>query len=535
MRKSTKLLCLLFALILITSIFITATVARYITLTTNQEQARVVAWGINAGTINMDLFSNQYKLENGVIIAKSNDGDNIIAPGLSGLSKFNIVTANASIKPEVMYEIIIDVNDSEIDQMILDNPSIEWKLDNNQWGTWEETKFDILALSGDVTGRKTYAPGTVATEFANGNEHTIAWQWIADAGNNEMDTLMGNEAIARDISALISINITARQTEVAEMEMLDGNFTTYNSNDPEPVVFRADGNIEDFTSVEVNDVVIGDTNYTVTDGSIKVTLKESYLETLNDGDYIITINAGNKKSNGIFNVKSIVVPPSLPDEISYTLAENSWETISQVAKCGKASEYWSVGDKTTVMVGEDEYKVMIIGMDHDGDNTITFLFYESVAKGIMNDENTNSGSWKNSKMRNVTIPAILGQMENKELIISVEKETSVGYADVTNDTYTNSLDTITTNDKLFLLSYTEIFGICPPEGVCKPYVEGQRYEYFNTNSAKIPNQKYGLDYWLRTPDYNNIYNFAKIFETGTCDTREANSTNQILPAFVVGG
>ena len=530
MRKSTKLLCLLFALILITSIFITATVARYITLATNQEQARVVTWGINAGTINMDLFSNQYKLENGVIIAKSNDGDNIIAPGLSGVSKFNIVTTNANIKPEVMYEIIIDVNDSEIDQMILDNPSIEWKLDNNQWGTWEETKFDILALSGDVTGRKTYAPGTVATEFANGKEHTIAWQWIADAGNNEMDTLMGNEAIARDISALISINITARQTEVAEMEMLDGNFATYNSNDPEPVVFRADGEIEEFTSVEVNDVVIGDTNYTVTDGSIKVTLKESYLETLNDGDYIITINAGNKKSNGIFKVKTI------EENISSILSENSWETISRIASSGKATNYWAVGDKTTVKVDGTDYEVVIIGINHDGANTITFAFNEYVGADSMNliqgkpgtvGAATNAGGWKDSYMRTVVMPDILSKMDNKDYIIEVDKKTLKE---------SSNTEIVTTRDKLFLLSFDETCQ--PPTYFPDGYGEGEWYEYYQDQSNRIYEEGGNVPgeyqrWWLRTP--SGTENFHFIGAEGMPREGAAYNSYDIVPAFVIGG
>lgn len=315
MKQSTKMFILLISLILITALFFTGTIARLITSTTSGDQARITTWGLNAGNINMDLFANQYELEDDTIIAKSNNGDNIIAPGLNGVSKFNIITAKADIKPEVMYEIIINVDDSNMHELILANPSIQWKLDNNPWGTWEETKYDILALSGDVTGRKIYAPGTVATEFANGKEHTLAWQWLLEGGNDELDTYIGNMAAEEDLNAKISVSITARQTNTTEMEMLEGNFSEYNVNNPEAVVFKADGNIEEFTNVEVNDEIVPSSNYTVESGSIKVTLKESYLNTLGDGNHIITINAGNKKSNGIFKVKKVIPSiPELPEE-----------------------------------------------------------------------------------------------------------------------------------------------------------------------------------------------------------------------------
>ena len=209
--KSTRLTALLMSLVLITSCFVGGTLARYITSTSSEDSARVAVWGINADEIEMDLFDAQYELD-GTIVAKANDGDNIIAPGTGKMSKFSIVNLDDTLAPEVMYEVRIDLDDSEIDQRILDNPSIQWKLDNNAWGTWESTKADILALSGDASGVKTYAPNTIAEEFANGKEHTISWQWLLDNNNDIMDTAMGNLAVEGDITAKIVVKITAEQT-----------------------------------------------------------------------------------------------------------------------------------------------------------------------------------------------------------------------------------------------------------------------------------------------------------------------------------
>jgi hypothetical protein len=86
-----------------------------------------------------------------------------------------------------------------------------WRLDEGTYGTWEETKAQVLALSGDASGKKVYAPLEITTEFASGKTHTIGWKWIMDNNNNVMDTEMGNKAVDSDISAKINIKVTATQ------------------------------------------------------------------------------------------------------------------------------------------------------------------------------------------------------------------------------------------------------------------------------------------------------------------------------------
>ena len=208
-KKSTKLTALLTAGVLVTSAFVGGTFARYITTTMSEDSARVAVWGINADEVEMNLFASEYDA-NGNKVAKSWNGAKIIAPGTSMSSLFSIVNLDGTLAPEVMYEIKVNVDDTEIDQDILDNPFIQWKLDDNAYGTWADCKADILALSGDPSGVKTYAPLEIAEEFTDGKTHTIFWRWMLD-DNNIQDTKMGNDAVDRDIEAKIVVKVTARQ------------------------------------------------------------------------------------------------------------------------------------------------------------------------------------------------------------------------------------------------------------------------------------------------------------------------------------
>ena len=100
-NKSTKLTALLLVLVLVTSCFVGGTLARYVTSTSSEDSARVAVWGINADEVTMDLFDATYTV-NGVTVAQSEDGDNIIAPGTQKDNYFSILNTHATLKPEVM-------------------------------------------------------------------------------------------------------------------------------------------------------------------------------------------------------------------------------------------------------------------------------------------------------------------------------------------------------------------------------------------------------------------------------------------------
>ena len=134
-----------------------------------------------------------------------------MGPGAGKSSAFTIVNYENNIAPEVSYQVKISFDDSEIDERIKNNKSIEWKLDNNSWTNWDDFKESILNLSGDPNGVKFYGPGEFVDAFKNNVYHVISWRWIMDNNNDEEDTAIGNAALNGDITAKINIRITAEQ------------------------------------------------------------------------------------------------------------------------------------------------------------------------------------------------------------------------------------------------------------------------------------------------------------------------------------
>ncbi len=232
MRAASALL----VAVLLTTCAISGTFAKYVTSASSTDTARVAYWGFQT-TNSLDLtglFSSAYTNVN------AQNNKDVIAPGTTGNADFafaydNSTTANGAAMtangPEVAYTFTVDVV-GNCDEKIKSNYNIQWKLDEGEWGTFDELVAAIKALSGENDGSKDYAPNTLPQEFGGADDvHTISWQWLYktadgitphtyDHDNNadtpelnqdEYDTYMGNMEEMDDVS--ITINITATQID----------------------------------------------------------------------------------------------------------------------------------------------------------------------------------------------------------------------------------------------------------------------------------------------------------------------------------
>ena len=216
-NKMMRLASALLVAVLLTTCAISGTFAKYTTSVTSDDNARVAKWGFEPSTMDLEnLFLGSYT---NVV---SNNGEDVIAPGTEGYTSFafEFDGTNGTNGPEVAYIFSVKV-EATCDDAILANPNVLWKLDNNDWGTWDKMIADITALSGDASGSKQYAPNTLPAGFTDADEtHTIYWKWIFDenAANKEvgttnqdvLDTAMGND----DVLAKCSIKITITATQV---------------------------------------------------------------------------------------------------------------------------------------------------------------------------------------------------------------------------------------------------------------------------------------------------------------------------------
>ena len=191
------------------------TFAKYVTRSEGTAAARVANWGFaDEGTIELDeLFKANY---DDTVVAE--DGESLlIAPGTSGSDTFEFAYSgtNGTAAPEVAYTFSVSTEGSTIGDSVKANPDIQFKLDDGEFGTWDELLAAIRALSGSQEGTKEYAANTLPEAFADAenDQHTVSWRWLfEDSANLDaqdvMDTAMGNAAELENVMICISVSAT---------------------------------------------------------------------------------------------------------------------------------------------------------------------------------------------------------------------------------------------------------------------------------------------------------------------------------------
>lgn len=241
-----------------------------------------------------------------------------------------------------------------------------------------------------------------------------------------------------------------------------------------------------------------------------------------------------------FDIAPYVHKKSIREGGSRVLADDSWETISEISKSGNPEMYYNIGDTKDVTLTTGEViTLQIIGFNHDvlsdgsGYAGITFQMKNLLATTYkINNSNTNVGGWESSVVRTrlqtdgdiyKTIPDDI-----KAVIRPVDKITSVG---------NKSTNLKVSSDYAFLLSEIEIFGTASYSVAG----EGKRYDYYasyaNANARRIKYLSNGSGsasyWWTRSPSikYNGDHCFVD--SIGSINFYGASNSNGISLAFCV--
>ena len=218
----------------------------------------------------------------------------------------------------------------------------------------------------------------------------------------------------------------------------------------------------------------------------------------------------------------------------YTLEAFSWSEIESIANNGLAETYFDVGDEKTIELSNGEgATVAIMGFNHDdltdgsGKAKITFGMTDILAtQYAMENTYADVLSWEESTMRTEILPTIYTYLPEdlRSLIKAVDKET-VDQED----------NMITTSDKLWLFSWTEIYA--------NQFggQEGSQYEYFNNvimnqaNEILIKNingTNSASGWWIRTPRVSG-FSYQGITPTGSNSEPTANLENGVSFGFCI--
>ena len=286
------------------------------------------------------------------------------------------------------------------------------------------------------------------------------------------------------------------------------------------------------------------------------------------GDWSATAILGSKTASKMVTVGKVGVYSVTLKYVSTTLNDNDWATIRDIADASEGQNYWAVGDTKQITINGklsdgltlSNYNtwVYIIGFDHNSSVEGTGIafggFKTAQTSGIdvalcdsgydsfknsgqwfnMNNSATNTGGWKNSRMRSTTIPLVKSALPSD--LQAVIKTTTI-YSDNTGGDSDTASHVTATQDELYLLAEFEIFGARTRANSAERNHQKQ-YAYYVAGNSKI---KYRHDstaaavlWWERSVRATSGSFFCLVSNDGSAYNSDARRSFGLAVAFKVG-
>lgn len=325
------------------------------------------------------------------------------------------------------------------------------------------------------------------------------------------------------------------------------------------------------------------TTFTVTragDGKITVESSDTTVATVSLNGTTVTVSSVNDKTGKATitvkvaagtnhtapSNKTCAVSCEFLPAVGTPLNNISWADIKRISDAGLASNYFAVGDRKAVALSgtvgnlslSGTYYCYIIGINHnsakEGANRIHFQFGKTAASGgtdicfvdsgygsnktsgswfNMNNSQSNSGGWNNSRMRTVICPAFKSAMPSD---LQAVLKTTTKYSDNTGGGSNTASYVTATSEEVFLLAEFEVFGARSYANSAEQNYQTQ-YAYYSAGNSKVKYRHSATGstayWWLRSvrADYSNI--FCNVDTSGSANGSFANYSYGFAPAFCV--
>lgn len=253
-----------------------------------------------------------------------------------------------------------------------------------------------------------------------------------------------------------------------------------------------------------------------------------------------TPKAGVTYINGLSGLEA-------PDVTAFAqaISNNSGITYTTAAiyvDFGSVHRKISVGDQVTLPLDGTNYAFDVIGFNHDelttptaygaatatGKAGITFQMHDLFATLFpMNDKATNSGGWKQSKMRTSTMVLMKGYLPSawQAAIKTVNKCAASG-----GDVRWDNVETV--SDDCFLLNEFEK-GLTRDSWIDEADVSNQ-YAYYRANNSQIKKLNGSAYSWFtRSAEFNNSEGFCISNNAGNASSAVANTALGVAFGFCV--
>ena len=325
------------------------------------------------------------------------------------------------------------------------------------------------------------------------------------------------------------------------------------------------------------------TTFTVTragDGKITVESSDTTVATVSLNGTTVTVSSVNDKTGKATitvkvaagtnhtapSNKTCAVSCEFLPAVGTPLNNISWADIKRISDAGLASNYFAVGDRKAVALSgtvgnlslSGTYYCYIIGINHnsakEGANRIHFQFGKTAASGgtdicfvdsgygsnktsgswfNMNNSQSNSGGWNNSRMRTVICPAFKSAMPSD---LQAVLKTTTKYSDNTGGGSNTASYVTATSEEVFLLAEFEVFGARSYANSAEQNYQTQ-YAYYSAGNSKVKYRHSATGstalWWLRSVYAGNSGHFCGVGTSGSASYSNAYYSSGFAPAFCV--
>jgi hypothetical protein len=195
-----------------------------------------------------------------------------------------------------------------------------------------------------------------------------------------------------------------------------------------------------------------------------------------------------------------------------------WNEIKQYAEAGKLNEILNSGDRIPITLKDGQEIELDVGRDKTGKTY--FIFHDCLKdEHIMNEEWTNAGGWAATEMRRYANEDVFHLLpEELQAVIEPTKIVQIVNG-----------ERVETQDKLFCLSYTQVFG----GDYCREQEpEDTQIDIFETEKDRVKMVD-GETWWWWLRSAGNAYCFRGVYSGGSSNYYSAYDTYGVALGFCV--
>lgn len=192
----------------------------------------------------------------------------------------------------------------------------------------------------------------------------------------------------------------------------------------------------------------------------------------------------------------------------------NWILVKKLAEMGELDELLQEGDQIPVVLKNGDK--ILLDFTHDQNGKAYFVFHDCYGKHQMNKTNTNKGGWRDCEMRKYVTEKILPLLPaDLAAVIAPTKIRQI-----------RNGEELISEDKLFLLSNTQVFG-----GNWDNEPDDTQLEIFKrgTNRVKGDTEGDASLWWLRSA--NGTGYFYRVSSDGYNDYIGASNTGGVDLGF----